>query len=43
MADETKAEIERLKKKLAARRGRIGFERNVIEIEKRIAELEGQG
>jgi len=33
-------ELESLKAKLAARKGRPGYEGNVREIEKRIAELE---
>lgn len=35
-------ELEALKAKLAARRNSPGFEENVREIEKRIAELEGR-
>lgn len=35
-------EIARLKAKLAARRSNTGYERNIADIEKRIAELEGR-
>lgn len=34
------AELETLRRKLAARKGAPGYEENVREIEKRIAELE---
>lgn len=36
------SELEQLKAKLAAREGKPGFEANVEELKRRIAELEGK-
>lgn len=38
--EEKKAEIERLKAKVNARKGIPGYKQNVADLEKRIAELE---